>query len=46
MGSNTVWANKFASQVAIWQISKTEGRSYYVGVKVDHLGNNSEIHLF
>lgn len=45
MGSNTVCANKFASQPAIWQISKTEGRSYYVGVKVDHLGNNFEVNL-
>ena len=35
-GANTVWANKFASRLAIWQISKTEGLSHYVSVKVDH----------
>ena len=45
MGLNTVWAEKFASQLANWQILKSEGLSWYVGGGTDHSDNNFESHL-
>ena len=45
MGLNTVWANKFAGQLATWQASKPEELSWYVGGETNHLGNNFEGHL-
>ena len=45
MGLNTVWANKFAGQLATWQASKPEELSWYVGDETNQLGNDFEGHL-
>ena len=45
MGLNTVWADKFANQLATWQISKTEELSWYVGGETNLLDSDFENHL-
>ena len=45
VGLNTVWADKFAGQPAIWQISKTEELSWYGGGETSFLNIYFENHL-